>query len=206
VLHAHDSGWSQRQVSATAKEEDMRIRRTFAAGLLAMVAVVAVNAGATNAIAATDAGFVDGGLADAASPCPGDTLGPGTFLGYGTHVYYCELSTVGPGANVVDVLWGFDYNPANNHLRAFALFTGTAEGIAIVSYTPLNLGDRNGVLKSTTYPDAGSRFIETDPVSCHKQAGAYYLANAHLTIVWPNGQYTFPETGQLGAASSTICR
>jgi hypothetical protein len=188
-------------VSASAKEEDMRIRRTFAAGLLAMVAVVAVNTGATNAIAAADAGS-----ADAASVCPGDSLGPNMILGYGTHVYYCDLSTEGPHANIVDVLWGFDYNPATNHLRAFALFTGTAVGTAIVSYTPLNLGDRNGVLKSTTYPDAGSRFIETDPVSCHKQAGAYYLANAHLTIVWPNGQYTFPQTGQLGAASSTICR
>ncbi|GIH16032.1 hypothetical protein Raf01_42040 [Rugosimonospora africana] len=171
----------------------MHIRRALAACLLALGAVVAVSLNATSASAAV--------------PCPSGTSGPyGGGLQLGTVTYWCDKEIDGPGSAGISVKWGFDYNPTTNHLRAFADVL-PFQTYFTISDTPLNLGDRNGVLKSLTLPhadDAG--FVETDPIACHKTASAFYLANLHLTVIWPNGQHGFPQTGEIGQSSSVLCR
>lgn len=176
----------------------VRVGRVLAAFLITLTAIAATNLRATSA--------------DAAAPCPSGSDGPYTGSGFGTtHTHYCTEYFYGPFTETVLVQWGFDYSPASNHLRAFAFVTPNADlgdPGAVVGLSPMNLGDRNGVLASITYPDAqtSNEAIGTPVVGCHKEAGAFYLANVHLTILWGNGVYTFPQTGQLGYAGSTICR
>jgi hypothetical protein len=107
------------------------------------------------------------------------------------------------GSSSVRIWWGFDYNPANNHLRGWGELSAD-NGSTHVQAEPLNLGDRNGVLKSTTANSQnGFLEVETDAVDCHPNG--VYISNLHYSIRWPDGTLTSGQTGQFEAAASLVC-
>jgi hypothetical protein len=74
-----------------------------------------------------------------------------------------------------------------------------------VQFEPLNLGDRNGVLKSkNNNSQNGSLTDETDAVDCHRPNGVY-LATLHFSIRWPDGVLERFTSDQLTGVASTIC-
>ena len=94
--------------------------------------------------------------------------------------------TLPHGANYsITITWGFHYNTANNHLRAYARMAASSSATHVHAQ-PLNLGDRNGVLASTdVYSPNGLLDIETGAVSCHYPNGVY-RSNLHYAIRWPD--------------------
>ncbi|HZN75872.1 MAG TPA: hypothetical protein VFC00_29940 [Micromonosporaceae bacterium] len=122
-----------------------------------------------------------------------------------THLNYVYWGQWFYGVYTVDIWWGFDYNPANNHLRGWALMSGNSQSIHVQS-EPLNLGDRNGVLKSAyVNSQVGYLEVSTDFVLCSKPNGVY-RSNLHYSIRWPDGVLTSgQQTGQLELPATTIC-
>jgi len=109
------------------------------------------------------------------------------------------------GSYTVDIWWGFDYNPATNHLRAYAEMSGNSSSIHVQA-EPLNLGDRNGILASK-YANSQTGFlaVSTAAVNCHYPNGVY-RSNLHYSIRWPNGTLTSnQQTGRFEASASLIC-
>ena len=109
------------------------------------------------------------------------------------------------GSWVVDIVWGFDYNPSTNHLAAYAQMASNSSSTHLQA-EPLNLGDRNGVLKSK-YANSQTGYLEIDTpvVGCHYPNGVY-ISNLHYSIRWPNGTLTSnQQTDQYTASASFIC-
>jgi hypothetical protein len=117
----------------------------------------------------------------------------------------CYVPAETHGSEYVDICWGFDYNPANNHLRGYAEMSAS-NGRIHVRAEPLNLGDRNGVLKSKRgNSQTGYLFLETDFVGCHYPNGVY-ISNLHYSIRWSDGSLTSGhETGQYLDYATNIC-
>jgi hypothetical protein len=109
------------------------------------------------------------------------------------------------GNDRVYIWWGYDYNPANNHLRAWARMFGNDNRIHVQA-EPLNLGDRNGVLASKrANSQTGSLEVSTAAVDCHSPNGVY-RSNLHYSIRWPDGRLTSnQQTGQFEASAPAIC-
>ena len=117
----------------------------------------------------------------------------------------CYLPAEQHGSEYVDICWGFDYNPANNHLRGYAEMSASNTRIHVQA-EPLNLGDRNGVLKSKRgNSQTGYLFLETDYVGCHYPNGVY-ISNLHYSIRWSDGSLTSGrQTGQYLDYATNIC-
>ena len=107
--------------------------------------------------------------------------------------------------SVVTIWWGFDYNPKNNHLRAYAQMSSTNRRIHLQA-EPLNLGDRTHLLASRRANSrTGGLVVETAAVGCHKPGGVY-RSNLHYSIRWPDGRLTaHRQTGQFQAGARLIC-
>jgi hypothetical protein len=137
------------------------------------------------------------------SPESRASVGVGTNVG--TNLTFQYLGRKSHGGSTVDIWWGFDYSPADNHLRGWAEMDGNNSSIHLQA-EPLNLGDRNGLLESTNAnAQTGQLIVETDAVSCHFPNGIY-RSNLHYSIRWPDGSLlSGQQTGQFEMSASVIC-
>jgi hypothetical protein len=177
----------------------MRIRRSLVVLAAAAAAALTLAAPATAAPATPD------------SPraTPHTALAPAAtaFLTHPTYAPgfdYYDLT----GAWHIVVDYGFDYSPATNNLRAFAVISGTTSTIHLQT-EPLRLGDRNRVLaENRTNSQNGALSVETGPVQCHKPAGVYQV-RLYFSVRWPNGvveHLVTPGGGAWPGNASDICR
>lgn len=130
----------------------------------------------------------------------------GTVRPLATHLTLTNPIIVKHGRTFVRIRWGYDYNPATNNLRGYAVMVSNNRRTHLQA-EPLNLGDRRHVLKSARANSRTGRLVvETGPVSCHRPGGVY-RSNLHYSIRWPNGEVTsLRQTGVFQASARRICR
>jgi hypothetical protein len=180
----------------------MRIRRPLTLLLAAVATTVVATAGpAAAAPAATGTAVAAPQVIHLTAAAPAAVVP----TAIGTHLHVLSTPFFGRAGVTAQVTWGFDYNPANNNLRAYGQIW-TDSGTTHVQFQPLRLGDRNGVLADK---NANSQFglleVETAAVSCHKPAGVY-RSKPYFSIRWPDGvlqDFVIDPPYELGA--STIC-
>jgi hypothetical protein len=169
-------------------------------GLVAMPAVPALAGTPAPGRDAAPAGTRVTGVANT-SAHPAGTVRP-----LATRVTVTNPLIVKHGRSTVTIRWGYDYNPANNHLRGYALMVSNNRRTHLQA-EPLNLGDRRHVLKSARANSrTGRLLVETGAVSCHKPGGVYQ-SNLHYSIRWPNGEVSsLRQTGVFQTSARRACR
>jgi hypothetical protein len=154
----------------------------------------------TLGMAGVGAAHADVPAPDQAGSCPGvNPIG-------GTDLTLDEECVIHFDGEEVVILWGFDYNPSDNNLRAYTNMD-PSNGAIHTQAEPLALGDNNGVLKSKNgNSQSGPLVLETDAVSCHKPSGQYN-SNLHFAIRWADGSlHPDDQTGENSEhAASVVC-
>jgi hypothetical protein len=112
----------------------------------------------------------------------------------GVLISYCDAVVQVNGDDVADIEWGFAYQKANNHLRAWTSMGWTSGYHAQVD--KLNLGDRNHILKSVGPVNNPTSPVQTAAVSCH--AAGYYNSNNHFSLRTPPNLGSVVLRGQTG--------
>jgi hypothetical protein len=145
--------------------------------------------------------------ATAAAGAPALTLGP-TDCATGPHdgvrLSICVKRVTQGSTTVATVQWGFAYRNSSTHpLRAWTLMSWASGWRGQVD--KLNLGDRNGVLKSIGPVDNPGGVVQTAAVSCH--AAGYYNSDNHFSLRPPGGDPIRFQTGEASWHLGTdICR
>lgn len=133
---------------------------------------------------------------------PGPELGAQVI----THTLKPAGRWVHHNGETVDIWWGFAHNSDNNHLRARGVMIASNTGIH-VQFEPLNLGDRNEVLRSLRINSQDGYLDEqTGWVDCHTFPNSVYLSNLHYSIRWSDGHLlSNQDTGQYAEYGRAIC-
>lgn len=138
---------------------------------------------------------------DQTGPCPRIQPIGGTSL-----TIPQELCVIHFDGEEVIILWGFDYNPSDNNLRAYTEMD-PSNGAIHTQAEPLALGDNNGVLKTADgNSQSGPLVLETGAVNCHKPDGQYN-SDLHYSIRWADGTVHPDDKTGLASAhlASVIC-
>ncbi|SDJ50101.1 hypothetical protein SAMN05444157_3674 [Frankineae bacterium MT45] len=196
-------------------------KRMLKVVLAATVLLVGMLAVPTAAQAATPGVCPDPGITIAYANSTGIGLPTADSIGSGrggtppgtTDSHFCTYSvgyksSATSQAEIVNVVWGFDYGyGTSGNLRAFAWISPAAGTVGVhLQVAPLNLGTNNGVLTSTSLNvQSGTLFAETPPVNpCHTLPGAVYISNAHVSIRFSDGTL-LTANPQYADNGSTIC-